>query len=376
MGDTTLVFVGTRKGAFVFHGDAGRSNWTLQGPQFLGANVHHMVQDPRDPGVILMASRTGHLGPTVFRSTDLGETWNEAEQPPAFPKVEGEGGRAVHHVFWLTPGHASEPGVWYAGTSPQALFRSEDGGATWGEVSGFNDHPKRTDWCDPDESKFGTPDGAKLHSILIDPRDKAHMYVSMSGGGTFESTDQGADWRPINKGVAADFNPEPDPEYGHDPHCVAMHPLRPDRLYQQNHCGIYRIDRPSETWTRIGDNMPKDIGDIGFPVVLHPRDPDTVWVLPMNGSQVWPRTSPGGRPSVYRTRNGGETWERQDTGFPATDAFWTVKRQSMACDDGDPLGLYFGTTGGQVWHSLDEGASWSALSLNLPHVYSITTGRA
>jgi hypothetical protein len=197
----------------------------------------------------------------------------------------------------------------------------------------------------------------------------------MSSGGTFESTDRGASWRPLNAGVAADFNPEPDPEYGHDPHCMALHPLSPDRLYQQNHCGIYRIDRPADRGERIGRAMPAEVGDIGFPITLHPRDPDTVWVFPMDGTTVWPRTAIGGRPAVYRSTDAGASWERQDAGLPREQAWLTVKRQAMAADACDPVGLYFGTTSGEIWASEDEGASWRQIAAHLPHVYSIESGR-
>jgi photosystem II stability/assembly factor-like uncharacterized protein len=363
------LLVGTRKGAFLLRGDGARRSWRIDGPHLFGSMVQHVVHDPRARRTLLLAARTGHLGPTIFRSTDGGHTWKEAARPPAFRKAApGETGRAVDHTFWLTPGHTTEPGVWYAGTSPQGLFRSEDGGGTWEPVAGFNDNPMLPQWL---EGTDGTPDGPQLHSILVDPRDPAHLYLGMSSGGVFESRDAGASWRPLNRGVAADFVPRPDPEYGHDPHCVALHPFRPDRLYQQNHCGIYRLDRPGDTWERIGRTMPKSIGDIGFPIVLHPRDPDTVWVFPMDGTDVWPRTSPGGKPAAYRTRNGGRTWKRLDRGLPARQGWFTVKRQAFCADERDPVGLYFGTTGGELWMSTDEGERWRSLAAHLPHVYSV-----
>jgi len=364
-----VLLVGTRKGAFLLKSDVARRSWSIDGPHFLGSMVHHLVLDPRDGTTLLMAARTGHLGPTVFRSTDRGKTWKEAAVPPAFPKVaEGEKGRVVDHVFWLTPGHASEPEVWYAGTSPQALFRSADGGASWQGVAGFNEHPMLPRWIG---DTGGTPDGPKLHSILVDPRDRAHLYLGMSGGGIFESRDAGASWAPLNKGVAADFIPTPDPEYGHDPHCVVLHPANPDRLYHQNHCGIYRLDRPGDTWVRIGKNMPKKIGDIGFPIVVHPRDPDTAWVFPMDGTDVWPRTSPEGRPAVYRTRDAGTSWKRQDQGLPGRQAWFTVKRQAFTADERDPVGLYFGTTSGEIWASTNEGRRWRMIAAHLPHIFSV-----
>ena len=369
MAQGVSLLVGTRKGAFIYRGDAARTSWHLEGPHYLGNIVNHLVMDPRDGRTLLMAAKTGHLGPTVFRSTDGGQNWSEARQPPAFRKAaEGEEGRAVESVFWLTPGHASEPGAWYAGTSPVGLFRSDDGGISWREVAGFNDglYPQIK------QAIFPGPDGAQLHSICADPRDSRHLYVGISIGGIFESEDGGSTWTPLNRGVDADFLPDPSMEYGHDPHLLAMHPAMPDRLYHQNHCGIYRLDRPASRWTRIGRNMPKEVGDIGFPIVLHPRDPDCAWVFPMDGTEAWPRTSPGGRPAVYRTTDAGASWDRQDAGMPGERAWWTVKRQAMCADAGRPLGLYFGTTSGELWCSTDEGAHWSRIAEHLPHIYSVT----
>ncbi len=369
------VFVGTRKGLWTLSSDASRRAWRLEGPTMLGSIVHHVRQDPRDRKSVLMASRTGHLGPTIFCSTNGGRTWQEAKEPPAFPKAaEGEKGWVVDHTFWLTPGHESEPGVWWAGTSPQGLFRSADAGVTWQTVPGFNENPMREKWFGG--LKDMTPDGGKMHSIIVDPRDKDHMYIGMSGGGVFESADYGATWSPLNKGCDATFMPDPDAEYGHDPHHVALHPADPDRLYQQNHCGIYRMDRPTGRWERVGRKMPKKVGDIGFPIVLHPRDPDTVWVFPMDGRDVWPRTSVEGKPAAFVTKNAGRTWKRLDDGLPTEQAWWTVKRQAMAGDDRDPVGLYVGTTSGEVWASRNEGERWKPIARHLPHIYSVTVADA
>ena len=364
-----LLLVGTRKGAFLFTGDRTRRTWKPRGPLFLGADLNHLILDPRDGRTVMLAARTGHLGPTIQRSTDRGKTWTEASRPPAFAKGSGE---SVNRVFWLTPGHQSRPGEWYAGTAPHGIFRSKDGGATWDSVRGFNENPMRPKWRgDPGNDP---PDSPNTHSILVDPRDADHLYAGFSAGGVFESRDGGATWSPLNKGVAADFMPVKNPEYGHDPHCMALHPLNPDRLYQQNHCGIYRIDRPDDTWKRIGDNMPRSIGDIGFPLALHPRDPDTLWVFPMDGTEAWPRTSPGGKPAAYVTRNGGRTWKRQDRGFPRNRAWWTVKRQCLTADDRDPVGLYVGNTAGEIWMSRNEGGTWECMARHLPQITSIETG--
>jgi hypothetical protein len=247
---------------------------------------------------------------------------------------------------------------------------------TWAPVAGFNDHPEQVQWIGGDKDE--TPDGGKLHSILVDPRDAKHLYLAMSGGGIFESRDRGGAWAPLNAGVAIDFAPAKDDGseylYGHDPHCVVLHPQQPDRLWHQNHCGIYKLDRPSDRWERVGDHLPKHIGDIGFPIVVHPRDVDTAWVFPMDGGGDWPRTPPEGKPAVYVTRDAGASWQRQDAGMPREQAWWTVKRQAMCADDRDPVGLYFGTTSGEVWATRDEGASWECIARHLPHIFSVTAG--
>ncbi len=175
----------------------------------------------------------------------------------------------------------------------------------------------------------------------------------------------------MNDGSTADFMPEPRAEFGQDPHCAVMNPSNPDRLYQQNHCGVYRLDRPATTWQRIGRNLPAAAGDIGFPVVTHPRNPDVVWVFPMDGTDVWPRTSPGGKPAVFCSRNGGASWVRQARGFPASNGWFTVFRQAMKSDTKDPVGLYLGTTAGEVWASRDEGSSWSPVARHLPRILAL-----
>ncbi len=369
MSHAIQLLVGTRKGAWIYRSDAARQAWTVDGPHHLGAIVNHLVIDPRDQQTMLMAASTGHLGPTLFRSTDGGATWAEAKQPPAFPKAaEGETPRAVDHSFWVQPGHASEPGVWWAGTSPPGLFVSRDGGETWDGVAGFNDNPMYWQWCPADG---GTPDGALLNQIVIDPRDAAHMYIATSTAGVFESKDRGGSWAPLNRNVEANFFPDPYPEFGQDAHYIALAPTNPDRLWQQNHCGIYRLDRPSDVWDRIGKQMPEEIGDIGFTIVPHARDADTAWVFPMDGTDVWPRVSPGGRPAVYRTSDAGASWERQDAGFPAEQGWFTVKRQAFCADGSDPVGLYLGTTGGELWMSDDEGGNWRCIARHLPEIYSV-----
>jgi hypothetical protein len=294
------LLIATRKGLWTLASEPARNAWKLAGPQFLGHIVHHAVLDPRDGRTLLAAARTGHLGPTVFRSPDGGRTWKEATKPPAF--AEGSG-RVVDHTFWLAPGHASEPSVWYAGTSPQGLFRSADAGATWEGVSGFNQHPQRKAWCGGDQD--GTPDGAKLHSILIDPRDpEAHVHrhvrwrrVRVHGPGRRLASDQqgGARRLPARSGSRVRARPRT---------ACASRAVAPDRLYQQNHCGIYRLDRPNERWQDIGASMPKAVGSIGFPMVVHPRDPTPPGCFPWTARRCGraPRRAEGPRSIARATR--------------------------------------------------------------------------
>ncbi|MGQ0742709.1 MAG: WD40/YVTN/BNR-like repeat-containing protein [Alphaproteobacteria bacterium] len=367
-----VVLVATRKGAWLFHGDGNRKAWRMDGPHFLGHIINHVVMDPRDGRTLLAAAKTGHLGPTIFRSTDYGKSWKESARPPAFAKArEGENGRAVDHTFWLTPCHANEPDAWYAGTSPQGIFRSSDGGQSWDPFTSVNDDPRMREWMGT--AQEGTPDGPKMHSVIVDPRDPDHLYFGMSGGGVHESRDRGRSWKLLLDGLDVVEGFDRSNPAVHDPHCVRMCPGNPDRLYQQNHCGIYRLDRPSDAWIRIGKNMPSRVGDIGFPMVVHPRDDDTCWVFPMDGTAVWPRTSPEGKPAAYVTRNAGKSWQRLDGGFPKSQSWWTVKRQAMTRDDGEPVGLYLGTTAGEVWMSRDEGRRWSCIAKNLPEIYAVET---
>ena len=365
-----VLMVATRKGAWLLHGDPRREAWEVDGPHFLGHNISHLRLDPRDGRTLLAAAKTGHLGPTVFRSIDLGQTWIEARQPPAFaPPTNGLPARTVDHTFWLTPGHASERDTWYAGTSPQGLFRSEDGGASWVPLPAVNDNAQLREWMGTVQD--GTPDGPKLHSIIVDPRDPAHLLIGMSGGGVHESRDAGRSWTTLVEGMQVVEGFDASTLTYHDPHCVRICPSRPDRLYQQNHCGIYRLDRPGHTWQRIGRHMPAEVGDIGFPMVVHPHDADTAWVFPMDGTDVWPRTSPGGRPAAYGTRDGGLSWQRLDQGLPQQQAWWTVKRQAMTVDALASPALYLGTTSGELWIGRDGGARWAPIARHLPEIQAV-----
>ena len=369
---TIKVHVGTRKGAFYLEGSNSRDNWQIKDPIFFGNIIYHFVPDPRDPNKALIATKTGHLGPTVFRTSDAGKTWKEAGTPPRFPK---DYGKSVNFVFWISPGHKSEPQVWYAGTSPQGLFKSLDGGDTWDVVEG---HHTSELINEVRESNGGTPAGPLLHSINVDPSDKTHLIIAHSGGGLFESFDEGGSWKPLNENVRADFFPDPYPEWGHCIHNAQIHPADSRIFYQQNHCGVYKLDRRENAsnnhWERIGENIEgnQDLEhDMGFPLIVHPRDVNKIWTVPMDGSDVWPRTSIDGKPALHHTEDGGKTWVRQHNGLPPANAYFTVLRQATAHDFQDPLGIYFGTKSGEVWASFDEGENWQCIAQNLPQVYSL-----
>lgn len=362
------LLVGTRKGAWILKSNSKRKDWTYSQPILFGCDINHFAADPNNPKVMLIAAKTGHLGPTVYRSVDGGKNFKEAKKPPAFARTTEADAKAVERVICVVAGHVSEPNAWYAGTAPAGLFRSEDNGDNWEPVAGFNNNDMYKPWT----QEGGTPDGQFLHSICIDPRDANHLYFGISIGGVFESLDKGESWKPLNHGLAADFLPDPNVPFGHDPHWVIQHPKNPDRLYQQNHCGIYRLDRPSETWERIGLKMPKSIGDFGFPIIAHPENPDIAWVFPMDGSSVWPRTAPEGKPAVYKTSNAGKSWVRLDQGFPSEKAWWTVYRQGLTHDNLPEVGLYLGTSSGELWSSRNEGDSWKCIARHLPKIQSVT----
>ena len=362
-----VLLVATRKGAWLYHSDAARESWRVDGPHFLGHVMNHVVLDPRDRRTLLAAAKTGHLGPTIFRSADRGARWQEAARPPAFAKArEGETGRAVDHTFWLAPGHVSQEGLWYAGTSPQGLFRSADAGATWEPFSGINEDARYRAWMGSVQD--GTPDGPKLHSIIVDPRDAAHLYFAMSGGGVHESLDGGANFAPLVDGLEVVEGFDRSNIAFHDPHCVRLCPSNPDRLYQQNHCGIYRLDRPSKAWRRIGRSMPKQVGDIGFPMVLHPRDADTAWLVPAVKDEC--RIPVDGRVVVARTRDGGRRFEALRRGLPQEHAYDLVYRHGLDVDASGRR-LVLGSTTGGLWISEDGGDGWSALPSRLPPIYQV-----
>ena len=303
-----VVLVATRKGAWLFRSDARRKAWQVDGPHFLGHTISHLMLDPRDGRTLLAAAKTGHLGPTVFRSTNLGRTWKEAAKPPAFAKP-AEGGapaRTVDHTFWLTPGHASERGTWYAGTSPQGLFRSEDGGVTWAPFSGINDDPQYREWMGSVQD--GTPDGPKMHSIIVDPRDPAHLYFAMSSGGVHESTDGGRSWSTLVKGLEVVGGFDPTTLTFHDPH---VRPAVPEQPRSALPAEPLRHLPAGPARRRVGAHRRQDAQAGRRHRLHHGRAPARRrhgLGFPDGRHTVWPRTSPQGRPAAYVTRNAGKTW--------------------------------------------------------------------
>lgn len=371
------LWVGTRKGLFSIDVDEAREDFAEPEPHWIGATVFHAVADPRDRDAVVAALRTPSGVPTVVTSRDGGRSWAECAESPRFAvdhPVEvnaAEGAtapgiwweRTVNQVFWLTPGHASEYGTWYAGSSPQGLFRSEDQGITWEPMEGLHGHPEFDEWTAAGSDE--TPDGPKLHSVVIDPRDADHLVLAMSTGGVLESFDAGVTWERLDGGL---IGPE-----AREPYALAMGVTNPDRLWMQSHFGVYRMDLEERIWQRVGDSQ-GERPDAGFPIAVHPADPDIAWTVPMDGSEAWTRMPKDGRPTVRKTTDGGQTWTSHSAGFPKERCWWTVKRQCLAVDGYDPLGVYIGTSTGEIWFSRDEGENWRCVARGLPHIYSVEVG--
>ena len=353
MADRCLLLVGTRKGAFIFDGDPNRSAWQIRGPMCEGWPIHDMNFDPAT-GAVLAAGGSEWYGPAVWRSDDLGQTWSHSSAGMSYG--DGEGAPQIPTIWNVTPAHGSL----YAGVEPAGLFRSDDGGATWQHVEGLTNHPTRPKW----EPGNG---GLILHSIVPHPTDADRMWVGISAVGAFETRDGGKSWETRNRGVRADFVPGPAPEFGQCVHKLVMASDGGERLYQQNHCGVYRTADGGVNWEEITGSLPSEFG---FPMAAHPRDPQTVWTIPLNGAAEG-RYVPDGSAAVWRTNDGGDRWIRAGDGLPQRDAYISVLREAMAVDRLDPVGVYFGTSTGQLYGSADEGRSWSLIADNLPPIWSV-----
>jgi photosystem II stability/assembly factor-like uncharacterized protein len=348
------VLVGTRKGLFFLTSDGDRRRWQIEGPTLTGWEVMHAITDPRD-GALYACSTSFVYGATVHRSTDGGESWERSEQI-GLPE---EGGLTLEKLWHVRPGHESRPGELWLGGAPGVLFRSSDSGQSWAPVDGLVEHPTRERW----QPGAG---GMCCHTIQLDPADPDRLYVAISAAGTFRTDDGGATWTPLNKDVAADFLPDPYPEVGQCVHKLAVHPTEPSRLWQQNHCGVYRSDDRGENWERLDKNgLPSEFG---FPIMIHPREMDTALVIPEEGAMN--RVSANGRLGVYRTRDAGLTWELAANGLPE-QAWAVILREASATDSLDPAGYYFGTQAGSVYVSPSEGDDWIEAADDLPPVLSV-----
>jgi hypothetical protein len=357
MGRRVMVLIGTKKGAFIMDGDPERradpGAWSLRGPLCEGWPINHVRHDPAT-GAIHAAGGSPWYGAAVWRSDDLGASWTHSSAGLTY----GDDGPRMRSVWHVEPAH----GALYAGVEPAGLFRSDDGGTTWTHVDGLTSHPTRATW---------TPGNGGLicHTILAHPTDPDRLWVGISAVGCFATEDGGRTWEARNRGVRADFMPDPYPETGQCVHKMVLAPGLPDRLYQQNHCGTYRSDDGGRSWTCLDEGLPSTFG---FPIVAHPRDPGTVFTVPLNGDDRG-RYVPEARMAVWRTADAGSTWTDLRTGLPQENAYLGVLREGMAEDGLDPFGLYVGTSTGQLFASADEGRSWSRIADLLPPILSVST---
>jgi photosystem II stability/assembly factor-like uncharacterized protein len=352
MSDTVLL-AGTRKGLFIGRSDADRERWTWDAPVFPMEEIYSTAIDTRGPVPrLLVGSTSVPYGPQVFRSDDLGRSWDET--PGGTIRFPQDTGAAVERVWQLQPSPADGTVVW-AGTQPSALFRSDDRGETFALVRSLWDHPHRPHW----QAGYG---GQAIHTIVPHPTDPDIVTVAMSTGGVYRSEDGGASWTPHNRGITAEFMPEQEPEFGQCVHKIAVDAGDPDRLYAQNHGGVFRSDDAGRRWVSIADGLP---ADFGFPIVAHPRRPGTVYVFPLTADIE--RFPPGGKPAVWRSDDAGQTWSETGPGLPPET--WTVVlRDAFTADAADPAGLYVGTRHGSLWASNDEGGGWGEIRAGLPDV--------
>ena len=350
-----LILLGTKKGAFILEGDAGRQSWTLRGPFCETWPMNHVIADPAT-GTIYAGGGDVWFGPAVWKSTDLGATWTHSSAGLAY----AEGDEPIKSVWSVSAG----AGPLYAGVEPAGLFRSDDDGQSWQHVAGLRDHPSRPDW----QPGGG---GLILHSLVRHPDDEKQLWIAISAAGVFHTADGGATWQPRNKGTRADFLPEGQnyPEFGQCVHCLVMAPGMPDRLYQQNHCGMYRSEDGGQQWDSIEAGLPSSFG---FPAAPHPRDPSTLYLLPLNGD-IAGRYMPDGKAAVWRTRDAGNSWQALRQGLPQENVFFSALRQALATDRLDPVGVYFGTNTGTLYASADEGDNWRCIAQHLPPIFSVET---
>ncbi|HUH08476.1 MAG TPA: hypothetical protein VML96_11825 [Egibacteraceae bacterium] len=360
------VLVGTRKGAFILTSDGGREQWDVEGPLFGGWEIYHVKGSPAEADRLYASQSSSWFGQVVHRSDDGGRSW-----APVGNEFRYDGVPGTHQWYDGTPHPWEFARVWhfepslddpdtvYAGVEDAALFRSVDGGSTWEELAGLRGHGSGASW----QPGAG---GLCLHTIVLDPTDAERMVVAISAAGVFRSDDGGQSWRAANRGLQSEGIPDPDAEVGHCVHKIARHPSRPDVLFMQKHWDVMRSDDGGELWREISGDLPSDFG---FAIDVHAHDPDTVYVVPIKSdSEHYP---PDARLRVYRSRTGGDEWEPLTAGLPQRDCYVNVLRDAMAVDGFDPCGVYFGTTGGQVYASSDSGDSWAPIVRDLPAVLSV-----
>jgi hypothetical protein len=355
-----LLLVGTMKGAFILRANKGRRKWEIGGPYFPGSAVYALAYDDRAGRRRIWAGpQSMHWGGLLRSSDDFGRSWtNPQEANVKFPE---KAGAALKQIWQIVPGRDAEPRMLYCGVEPAALFVSRDAGETWSLAEGLWNHPQRSRW----QPGGG---GLCLHTILLDPVDSRRIRIAVSTGGMYVTEDGGASWRPSNKGVRAEFLPEKYPEFGQCVHKVVQAQPEPHRMFLQNHWGLYRSDDRGESWTDIANGVPSDFG---FAMAIHPQNPDSAWIVPLESDGF--RCTPEGKLRVYRTRDAGKRWEAMTKGLPQKGAYETVLRDAMAVDSLDPAGVYFGTRSGKLFGSADAGKSWSALLDGLPPILAVKT---
>jgi len=363
---TVRVLVGTRKGAFILTSDLKREQWKVEGPHFAGWEIFHIKGSPVDPNRIYVSQSSSWSGQVIQVSTDGGKTFE-----PAGNEFIYEGETGTHQWYdgkphpwefkrvWHLEPSLTDPDTVYAGVEDAALFKSTDAGRTWKELAGLRQHGTGSAW-QPGAGGLG------LHTMLLDPKNPGRMYIAISAAGAFRSDDDGASWRPINKGLQSKYIPDPNAEVGHCVHRIALHPSNPEVLFMQKHWDVLRSDNGGELWQRVSGNLPTDFG---FVIDVHAHEPETIYVVPIKSdAEHFPLD---GQLKVYRSKTGGNEWEALTNGLPQENCFVNVLREAMDVDDCESCGVYFGTTGGQVYASNNSGDSWNAIVRDLPAVLSV-----